>query len=301
MDSLSNIYSIPPLTSFSLFPDLPTELQRQIWQIAIVSEAEESAPRNQRIAPDPPEFKRELGGDEKIQLSIINQPHELPTLLQVCSTSRECAERIYTRWPRYSGGYIYVDKARDIFHFAEKEFRRFWLLGALHARNVAHATISDHIALSCFKDQVNGVRHLAFDFQIWKDLQQKECRPCLYTFFDDMKTMTIAFHDLDRGRVADRRFQFVSREYIEGGEDMGSRRQRQGFMLRGAALLGSTFRASDYLEPLRKDHPEVELPVLKFAVPVEEREFLRLHEEDRFTSVMHWDLDRATQWRNVYQ
>ena len=123
----------------------------------------------------------------------------------------------------------------------------------------------------------------------------------MYTFFDDLKTMTIAFHDLDRGQAADRRFQCVSREYIEGGEDMSNRRQHRGFMLRGAALLGSSFPASDYLGPLRKAPPEVELPVFKFALPVEEREFLRLHEVDRFTFVIQRDLDCATQWRNVYQ
>jgi hypothetical protein len=43
-----------------------TELQQQIWHIAIVSETEEKAPRNQQIAPDPPVFKRELDSDVEI-------------------------------------------------------------------------------------------------------------------------------------------------------------------------------------------------------------------------------------------
>jgi hypothetical protein len=118
----------------------------------------------------------------------------------------------------------------------------------------------------------------------------------LYTFFKDMTTLTIAFHENDT-RVADRRFRYVSQEYLEnGGEDRQYRRlgdiqraarDRQRIWNRQNRPTGYSFCASEYHQQLKTSSPDVLaiLPALKYAIPVEESEFWRLGDEDRFTCV----------------
>ncbi|KAE9375098.1 hypothetical protein N431DRAFT_436641 [Stipitochalara longipes BDJ] len=267
------------LISFSLFPTLPSELQQQIWRTLTSLEAQQRGSQNHRIAPDATSPKRSSIDDPSdIQFRIINQPHYLPKYFQVCANSREISQRMYTRWERYNGGYIYVNEATDMFHFAGRRPKFFWYLDA----SIAHSReeiSSDEAALSQFKKQLKGVRHLAFDYFLWRELYH-ETRPDESHFFfshtfPDAKALVVTLPSHLPGvgdeMVSDRRY-----KYLELDDLMiraGSALKRHG------QFLGLTFSA------VKKSYPASSVPVLKTAIHVKEREYKDLPEERRFTCV----------------
>lgn len=180
-----------------------------------------------------------------------------------------------------------MNKMRDIFHFAGTEFRRFWFLDAAIAHSYSWTIESDEVALTHFKEQTQGVRHFAFDYGAWKNFllshNVKDSQFFLSTFCY-MTTMTIALpvwssrpawmvytRAGDDGRVSDRRYRYVTGEYM----------MSEAPLKRYADDLGPLF------EVVRDSYPNLRAPTLKVAIRVEEREYRELDDEDRFTSVMY--------------
>jgi hypothetical protein len=183
-----------------------------------------------------------------------------------------------------------VNKARDIFHFAGTELRMFWFLDAAIAHNSSGTIESDEVALTHFKEQIQGVRHFAFDYWTWKNfLLSHNVKDSQFfsSTFCYMTTMTIALpvwssgppgpvwmaytRAVHNGRVSDRRYRYITREYMMN--------------------VASLKRFADDLDPLfkmvRESYPNLRAPTLKVAIRVEEREYRELDDEDRFTSVMY--------------
>jgi hypothetical protein len=246
-----------PLTTFALFPTLPNELQQYIWHIPASSEAQQRGVRNQRIAPDFPSLKR--GVDDlstvQLQIEIEYQPHCLPKFLKVCANS----QRIYTRWPKYNGGYVYVNKARDIFQFAGDEYEYFWFLYANSLRSFNITEQLDELALTQFKDQMKDVQHFAFDFPIWMGFFDSHNRqdPSFFTStFPDMRvlTITIVTQSLSR-RLRGASYRHVASTVAKHFRDAK----------RAEEFLESTF------DVVKKSYPASRMPVLK-VVTLDEAE-----------------------------
>ncbi|KAN0113339.1 hypothetical protein V8E51_006290 [Hyaloscypha variabilis] len=271
-----------PLTSFSLFPSLPSELQQQIWGVLASSEAHQRGWQNHRIAPDATSpGHSSLEHSSEIQFRIINRPHYLPKCLQICANSREISQRIYTRWQRYNGGYIYVYEAMDMFHFAGRRPKSFRYLNASIVHSREDSIASDEVAVSQFKEQLRGVRHLAFDYFLWKEMfhavSSDESRWNLFFShtFPGTKSLLVTLPSRPPGMsdemVSDRRYECLDLDDLM--RKAGSGLQRHG------QSLGLTF------DVVRKSYPAPSVPVLKSAIHVNEREYNKLAEEDRFTCV----------------
>jgi hypothetical protein len=169
--------------TFTIFPKLPLELQHEIWNLAAQAEADSTPPRIHLFEPDPPGFKCELPLLDpnlryrpkpyypEIQLRLIHRSHSLHALLRTCRASREAAKRLYTAWEKEGGGYVYVNKERDIFFFGHS-WSLFWFLRTTFRliyfpAGHAKVTYSDQVARLQHMAQLSGCQNIAISYFNW--------------------------------------------------------------------------------------------------------------------------------------
>jgi hypothetical protein len=189
--------------TFTVFPKLPLELQHEIWNLAAQAEADSTPPRIHLFEPDPADMKCELPLLDsnlryrpkpyypEIQLRLIHRSHSPPPLLRTCRASREAAKRLYTVWEKSSGGYVYVNKKRDIFFFGH-HWSFFWFLRTtirLINFPVARATYSDQVARLQYMAQLSGCQNIAIDYYNWAWAMRN---PLLFLeSFESLKTLVL--------------------------------------------------------------------------------------------------------------
>lgn len=156
----------PGLPTFLFFPELPQEIQHEIWDIFATGEAEEAPSRLQRLRPTPASSTMHTS-PRTLEVGIVNQSHSLPLSLQICSNSRSAATKIYTPWLKEGGGYVFVNKAKDIFWFVSERptfCNYLFLLRDLICGGEDPIPDDINILSYCrFYDQMKGIRHIAVD------------------------------------------------------------------------------------------------------------------------------------------
>lgn len=123
MSSIANPF-IRPSTSFHYFPLLPVEIQRIIWETAIIL----SEPRIVYIKEtfgnplvDGKDKESHLNGFRNHQIGNVNLPHQYTSqatvsLLYICRLSRGIASGVYTRAfaTHPTSSYVWFDFGRDV-------------------------------------------------------------------------------------------------------------------------------------------------------------------------------------------
>ncbi|KAH7417269.1 hypothetical protein BKA64DRAFT_295430 [Cadophora sp. MPI-SDFR-AT-0126] len=122
---------VPYLKGFTVFPNLPTELQQEIWSIAIAVQYHKEK-RFLRVAPDPKTLDRTDDDAEVAQLRIIadihRRPRLVPSLLHVCQYTRNEAIKGYELWGcadpityEKNHAMVYVKVDIDTFFFGDAD------------------------------------------------------------------------------------------------------------------------------------------------------------------------------------
>jgi hypothetical protein len=245
--------SLPP-SSFPLFPNLPTEIQDQIWDILAHEQSSSLPPRIHPIARDPESWR--LPGLEsdvrclpqsstshpEIQFRVVYRYYELPsvgrqtreegqsiaisprcpngnralltnapsspdhpcgdhptpslftTLFTLCRGSRDAMKRLsYCVWERQKGGYVYVNKEKDIFYFSGWG-GDYWVLLKAFSRDMKQYSEEDEIARQQLMVQLQGCRNIAFDV-VTSPIHACETEQVLSWLdtFRDMRSLIVVF------------------------------------------------------------------------------------------------------------
>jgi hypothetical protein len=196
--------------TFTVFPKLPLELQHEIWNFAAHAEADSTPPRIHVFEPDSPGFKCELPLLDsnlryrpkpyypEIQLRLSRRSHSLPALLNTCRASREAAKRLYTAWDQAGGGYVYVNKERDIFLFGH-HWSSFWFLRTtirlinFLPPGYAKVTYADQVARLQYVAQLSGCQNIAFNYFNWAWVIRKPL--LLLESFESLKTLVLVLDE----------------------------------------------------------------------------------------------------------
>lgn len=169
------------MSQFSRFPELPKEIQEEIWQYAsiVIPEADT---RIHRIAPSPSWQYTRSSADEVWFTVMPQNSTPVPSLLHVCKHSRDVALLVYELWPcgdiddKYQRtrirAFVYVHNKCDIFYFGQREGGNtdasdYWFLLNLCTSRTQYGDLSAIAARARFKEITASIRHWAFDCTIW--------------------------------------------------------------------------------------------------------------------------------------
>ncbi|KAE9376662.1 hypothetical protein N431DRAFT_435911 [Stipitochalara longipes BDJ] len=195
-------------SSFTLFPNLPIEIQDQIWDILAREQSDSLPPRIHPIARDPESWR--LPGLEsdlrclpqpphlEIQLNLVYRSYPLPALFKVlfilCRGSRDAMKRLnYCVWERKKRGYVYVNKEKDIFYFSGWG-GDYWVLLKALTPDASKYGEEDEIARQQFMVQLQGCRNIAFDV-VTSPIHACETEQVLSWLdtFKDMRSLIVVF------------------------------------------------------------------------------------------------------------
>ena len=209
-------------TKFDVFPELPPELQEEIWQFAAHQEANSSA-RIQLIAPDPrgtsyPRLLPVLDSNlryrpkdyyPEIQLRLVHRSHTLPGLFSACQASRNAIKPFYKVWEKETGGNVYVNEKRDVMYF---QGSRFWLLRILHVAGRMNSE-DDQVARLQHMSQLQDCHNLAFDMNTVPRSTAHGVQYWLRTF-TGLKSMVVVVNAERKEVAAGTRFVLSSNERV---------------------------------------------------------------------------------------
>jgi hypothetical protein len=191
------------LVQFTLFPNLPVEIQHEIWALAAYEQVDSLPRRIQAIAPDGVAESRRLPTLDsnlryrpktfypEIQLRLHHRSHSLPALFSACSASRDAIKKLYSVWEKKDGGSVYVNKKKDVIFFGGS-LVDYWFLMTLENLGTPWCREDDQIALLQFMAQLRGCRNVAFEVHAWP-LWRQTSQKILHWLqaFADMKTMIL--------------------------------------------------------------------------------------------------------------
>jgi hypothetical protein len=100
------------------------------------------------LCPTPSTSTKTFSEYEKIRFNITNQPHPLPSLLQVCGDLRDATMKIYCVWLKQNGGGIYISKEHGIFYFGDDKLGNFLFSFALLKHHFGEFTEADEITMN---------------------------------------------------------------------------------------------------------------------------------------------------------
>ncbi|XMA20648.1 hypothetical protein WAI453_013439 [Rhynchosporium graminicola] len=190
----------PYLEQFTLFGDLPAELQQEIWSIAI-SVQYYNEKRFLRVAPDSESLERTDDESTDAQLRIISDVHRrprmVPTLLHACHYSRKEAIKGYELWGcadpityEDNDAKIYVKMDIDAFFFGDADLENFWVFHTLMNESEPETEDADDTARTNFVEQIGMIKHFTFDYELW--IQILEYDALWLANFDSANQLTIA-------------------------------------------------------------------------------------------------------------
>lgn len=174
-----------PLGTFHCFSQLPMELQLHIWTSAARQEPDDGS-RIFSLALSSHRFAVTLQ-DVNTLYTVTSQHRPLPVVFKICSSSREAAKREYVLLPtdvatrRNERKMVYAHKIHDTLFFqrdtADIPVRhQFGAFGT----EISNLGKPGHIrpeATRLFFEYLNRFRHLAVDWDIWRDFQEEEYLP----------------------------------------------------------------------------------------------------------------------------
>ncbi|KAG4442290.1 hypothetical protein IFR05_002214 [Cadophora sp. M221] len=174
----------PFLATFAPFTRLPTELQQEIWSIAIAVQYYKEK-RFLRIAPDSGSLERTDDDSEDAQIRIISDIHRrprlVPSLLHACHYSRKEAIKGYELWGcanpvtyEPNGAKVYVKVEIDSFFFGDAELGDFWALHTFINESTSDSASADDTARTKFIEQIGLIKHFTFDNELWNQLLEYE-------------------------------------------------------------------------------------------------------------------------------
>lgn len=128
---------------------------------------------------------------------------------------------------------------------------------------------------------MEGVRHLAIDYLLWEDIVKWHNEENISFFtkaFAGITSLTICFPSegsplTGQERISDHRFRYVGVEILETGAHALLTLQRASGPLKTS------------LVKMRRSFGDERCPETKIAVGVDEEEYKRLPEEERFTTL----------------
>jgi hypothetical protein len=195
---------------FIKFPELPKELQEDVWRYASTALPEADS-RIHRIAPSP-SFRYTRASADEVWFTIMPQQlTPVPSLLHVSKHSRDVALKVYQLWPcgeiddkyqkKHIRAWIYVHKKHDIFYFGQREGGNtdasdYWFLHNLCTDKTQYGESTARSARAKFLELINGIEHWAFDGTIWdtrtaRDYTWQSHVPIWYRTIFQAKTITI--------------------------------------------------------------------------------------------------------------
>ncbi|KAK0119139.1 hypothetical protein ONS96_012206 [Cadophora gregata f. sp. sojae] len=168
---------VPHLKAFTVFPQLPMELQQEIWSIAIAVQYHQEK-RFLRVAPDPKSLDRTDDDAEHSQLRIISDIHRrprlVPSLLHVCQHTRHEAIKGYELWGctdpityDTNDAKVYVKVDVDSFFFGDADLDDFWVLHTFFKESEPENADADDTARGNFIEQIGLIKHFTFDYELW--------------------------------------------------------------------------------------------------------------------------------------
>ncbi|KAH9221512.1 hypothetical protein DL95DRAFT_381791 [Leptodontidium sp. 2 PMI_412] len=167
----------PFLTTFASFPRLPTELQQEIWSVAIAVQYYMEK-RFLRVAPDSESLERNDNDSEVAQIRIISDIHRrprlVPSLLHACHYSRKEAIKGYELWGcadpvtyEANSAKVYVKVDIDSFFFGDADLGDFWALHTFINESEPDDATADDTARTKFIEQIGLIKHFTFDNELW--------------------------------------------------------------------------------------------------------------------------------------
>ncbi|KAL5320838.1 hypothetical protein ACEPPN_011648 [Leptodophora sp. 'Broadleaf-Isolate-01'] len=174
----------PFLTTFASFPRLPTELQQEIWSVAIAVQYYMEK-RFLRVAPDSESLERNDNDSEVAQIRIISDIHRrprlVPSLLHACHYSRKEAIKGYELWGcadpvtyEANSAKVYVKVDIDSFFFGDADLGDFWALHTFINESEPDDATADDTARTKFIEQIGLIKHFTFDNELWNQLLEYE-------------------------------------------------------------------------------------------------------------------------------
>ncbi|PVH88225.1 hypothetical protein DL98DRAFT_192850 [Cadophora sp. DSE1049] len=168
---------VPYLKRFTVFPQLPTELQQEIWSIAIAVQYHKEK-RFLRVAPDPKSLDRTDDDAEVSQLRIISDIHRrprlVPSLLHVCQYTRREAIKGYELWGcadpityEKNDAKVYVKVDIDTFFFGDADLGDFWVFHTFIKESEPENASADDTARGNFIEQIGLIKHFTIDYELW--------------------------------------------------------------------------------------------------------------------------------------